>query len=84
MSEIASNFRINLDLLELVNFGTNYGLQRANETVTHCLNVTLRHFGPFRAKRLFEVIDTLVFFSANLAFQITSDTIVQRIDIRRF
>ena len=66
-------------------FGTNYGLKTANETVTRCLNVALRYFGPFPAKRLLEVIDTLVFFSANLAFQNTPDTIVvQRIGIRRF
>ena len=84
MSEIASNFRISLDLFELVTFGTNYGLQAANETVTRCPKVALRYFGPFPAKRLLEVIDTLVFFNANLAFQNTPDAMVQRICIRRF
>ena len=67
MSEIASNFRISLDLFELVTFGTNNGLH--NETVTRCSNVALRYFDPFPAKRLLEVIDTFVFFSANPAFQ---------------
>ena len=33
MSEIKSNFRINLDLFELATFGTNYGLQTVNETM---------------------------------------------------
>ena len=50
-------------MFELVTFGTNYGLQTANETVTRCPNVALQY--------LLEVIDTLVFFSANLAFQKT-------------
>ena len=49
----------------------------ANETVTRCPNVALRHFGPFPAKRFLEVIDTMVFFSANLAFQNTTDTDTQ-------
>ena len=69
MTEIASNFRISLDLFELVTFGTNYGLQTANETVTRCPNVTLWYFGQI---------------FTNLAFQYTPDTIVQRIGIRRF
>ena len=84
MSEIASNFGISLYLLELVTFAKNYAHQTANETVKRCPNVALRYFGPFPAKRLLEVIDTLVFLSPNLAFQNTSDTTVQRIGIRRF
>ena len=60
MSERTSNFRISLDLFELVTFGTNYGLQTANETVTRCPNVALRYFGPFPEKRLLEV--TLRYF----------------------
>ena len=83
MSEIASNFRISLDLFELVTFGTNYGLQTANETVTRCPNVALRYFGKFPTKRLIVLIDTLVFVSANLAFQNSPETIVQRIGVRR-
>ena len=79
---MALNFKISLDLFKLVNFGTNYGPQTANETVTRCPNVALRYFGQFPAKRLLEVIDTLVFLSAKLAFQNTPDTIVQRIGIR--
>ena len=75
MSEIASKFRISLDLFELVTCGMNYGLETANETVARCPNVALRSFGPFPAKSLLEVI---------LAFQNTPDTIVQRIGIRRF
>ena len=63
MSEIASNIRISLDLFELVTFGANCGLQTASETVTRCPNVALRYFGPFPAKRVLEVIDTLVFFN---------------------
>ena len=74
MSELASKFRICLDLFELVTFDTNFGLQTANETVSRCPNVALRYFGEFPVKRLLEVIDTLVFFSANLAFQNTPDT----------
>ena len=62
-------------MFELVTFGTNYILQTANETVSHYLNVALRYFGPFLAKRLLEVIDTLVFFNANLTFHNTRDTI---------
>ena len=77
--EIKSNFRISLDLFELATFGTNYGLQTVNETVTRCPKVALRYFVPLAAKRFLEVIDTLVFFSANLAFQNTPGTIVQRI-----
>ena len=84
LPEIASNFRICVDLLKLFTFGTSFGLQTANETVTCCPNVALRYFGQFLAKRLLEVIDTLVFFSANLDFQNTPDTIVQRIGNRRF
>ena len=74
MSEMASNFRISLDLFELVTVGINYGPQAANETLTLCPNVALPYFGLFPAKRLLELIDTLVFFSANLAFQNTPDT----------
>ena len=69
MSEIKSKFRISLDLFELATFGTNYGLQTVNETVTRCPKVALRYFVPLAAKRFLEVIDTLIFFSANLAFQ---------------
>ena len=76
MSKIALNFRISLDL---VTFGMNYGLQTANETDTRYPNVALRYFGTFSAKRWLEVIDTLELFSANLAFQNTPETIVQRI-----
>ena len=83
-SEIELNFNIILDLFELVTFDTNYGLQTANETVTRCPKVALWYFGQFPAKRLLEVIDTLVFFSANLAFQNTPETIAQRIGIRRY
>ena len=77
-----SNFRISLDLFELATFGTNYGLQMVNETVTRCPKVALRYFVPLAAKRFLEVIDTLVFFSAHLAFQNTQGTIVQQIGIR--
>ena len=84
MSEIKSNFRISLELFELATFDTNYGLQTVNETGTRCPKVALRCFVPLAAKPFLEVIDTLVFFSANLAFQNTPGTIVQRIGIRRF
>ena len=84
MSEIKSNFRISLDLFELATFGTNYGLQTVNETVTDCPKVTLRYFIPLAAKRFLEVIGPFVFFSANLAFQNTPGIIVQRIGIRIF
>ena len=50
--EIASNFKISLDLFELVTFGTNYDPQTVNETVTRYPNVALRYFGPLPAKRL--------------------------------
>ena len=46
MSEIKLNFRISLDLFELATFGTNYGLQTVNETVTRCPQVVLRYFVP--------------------------------------
>ena len=59
-------------------------LQTVNETVTICLKVALRYFVPLAAKRFLEVINTLAFFSNNLAFQNTSGTIVQRIGNRRF
>ena len=68
MSEIKLNFRISFDLLELATFGTNYGLQTVIETVTRCPKVALRYFVPLAAKRFLEMIDTLVFFSANLAY----------------
>ena len=84
MSERKSNFRISLDLFELATFGTNYGLQKVNETVTSCPKVAPRYFVSLAAKRFLEVIDTLVFFSASLAFQNTPSTIVQRIGIREF
>ena len=84
MLEIKSNFRISLDLFELANFGTNYGFQTVNETVTRCPKVVLRFYDPLAAKRFLEVIDILVFFSANLALQNTPGTIVKRIGIRRF
>ena len=32
--EMTSNFRISLDLIELVTFGTNYGLQTADKTIS--------------------------------------------------
>ena len=64
--KIKSNFRISLDLFELARFGTNYGLQTVNEIVTHCPKVALRYFLLLAVKRFLELIDTLVFFSANL------------------
>ena len=84
MSEIKSNFRTSLDFFELATFGVNYGLQTLNGTVTRYPKVALRYFIPMEAKRFLEVNDTVVFFSANLAFQNTSGTIVQSIGIRRF
>ena len=85
MSQIKSNFRISLDLFKLANFGTNDDLQTVNETVTRCPKVALRYFVPLVAKRFFEVIDTLVFFSAKSAFQNnTPGTMVKRIGISRF
>ena len=63
--EKTSNFRISLDLFELATFGTNYGPQTADKAITGCKRVTLRYFGPFPAKRHFEMIDTLAFFSEN-------------------
>ena len=84
MSKIKSNFRISLDLFELATFGTNYGLQTVNEIVTRCPKVPLWYFVPLAPKRFLEVINTFVFFSANLAFQNTAGIIVQAINIRRF
>ena len=80
-----SYFRISLDLFQLVTFGTNYGLQTVNE-IRHTLPEigSAGYFVPLAAKRFLELIDSLVFFSANLAFQNTLGTIVQRIGIRRF
>lgn len=68
MLEIASNFRINLDLFKNATFGGNYGLQTADEAVAGCPKVALRYFSLFKAKRFLEMVDTLVFFSANLTF----------------
>ena len=84
MLAMKSNFRISLDLFELATFGTNYGLQSLKETVTRCPKVALRYFDPLAAKRFLEVIDTLVLFGVNLAFQNKPGTILQRIGIRRF
>ena len=84
MSEIQSNFRISLNFFELATFGTNYGLQTVNETFAPCPKVALRYFVTLVPKRFLEVIDTLVFFSASLAFRNAPGTIVQRIGIRRF
>ena len=71
MPEIKSNFRISLDLFELATFGTNYGLQSVNETVTRWPKVALRYFVPLAAKRFLEVIATLVlFFGPNLLSKI--------------
>ena len=61
MSKIKSNFRISLDLFESATFGTNYGLQTVNETVTRCPKVALWYFVPLAAKHFLEVINTLVF-----------------------
>ena len=84
MSEIKLSFRISSDWFDLVTFGTNYILQTVNETVARCPKVALRYFVPLAAKRFSKVIDTLVFFGANLVFQTNPGTIVQRIGIRRF
>jgi hypothetical protein len=73
MSKVTSNFRVNSFFFELTTFGENYSLQTANEAITRCPQVALRYFGPFPAKGLLEMIDTLVFFSANLTLQNTQD-----------
>ena len=60
MSEIKSNFRISLEMFELATFGTNYGLQTANETFTRCPKVALRgYFVPLAAKRSLKMNDTI-------------------------
>ena len=69
-----------LDFFELATFGTNYGLQAVNETVTRCSKVVLQYFVPSAAKRFLEAIDTLVFFRAALAFQ---GPMIKRISIRK-
>ena len=84
MSEVIPHFSTNLDLFGLATFDMNYVLQTSNKTITRCPKVALRYFLPLAAKRFLEVIDTLVFFCANLAFQNTLGTIVLRIGIRRF
>ena len=70
MSETKSHFKISLDFFELATFGMNYGLQTVNETVTRCPKVALWYLVPLAAKRFLEIIDTLIFFSANLASKI--------------
>ena len=55
-------------MFELATLGANYGLQTVNEIITLCPKVALRCFVALTAKRFLVVIDTLVFFSANLAF----------------
>lgn len=84
MSELTSNFRIKSFLFELGTFGTNYGLQTADRVIVRCPKVALRHFGPFPAKRLLKMVDTWVFFRANLTLQNTPGAIVQRFGIWRF
>ena len=64
--KITSNFRISLDLFELVNFVMNYSLQMIDKTITGYTKVALRHFVPFPAKRHLEMIDTLVFLVRTL------------------
>ena len=75
MSEIKSNFRISLDLFELVFFVLNFGLETANKSVTRSPKMALRYFVPLAAKRFLELIDTLVFSSANLALQNITGTL---------
>ena len=60
MSDIKSNFRIRLDLIELATFHTNYGLQTVNESVTRCPKVVLRYFVPLAAKRFVIYFDATV------------------------
>ena len=60
MLEIATNFRISLDLFELATVGMNYGLQTAGKTITSCTKVTLLYFIPFQATRRLEMVDTLM------------------------
>ena len=83
MLEITSDFRIRLDLLELANFGMNHGLQTVDKATKGCTKVALQYFSPFPAKRSFEMIDTVVFFSENLTLQNASGAKVQRIENRR-
>ena len=66
MLEIKSNFRISIDLFELANFGTNYGLQTVTETVTRCPKVALRYFVPLAAKHFLEVIELWYFLVPTL------------------
>ena len=81
------------DLFELATFGTNYGSQTADKDITDCMKVALQYFSPFPAKRRFEMIDSLVFFSGNLVLQnapgakfkgLRPGAKVQRIETRRF
>ena len=77
--KITSNLRIGLDLFEMINFGTNYGLQTADKAITGSTKVAVRFFGPFLSKRSLELIDTLVFFSGNLILKNGSGTKAQRL-----
>ena len=70
MLEIKTNFRISLDSFEMATFGTNYGLQTANETITRCPKVALRYFVTLAVKRFLELIDTLVFLVPTLPSKI--------------
>ena len=65
MSAIISSFRINLDLFEFANFGTNYGLQTVHKT--RCSKVVLHYSVPLAANRFLEVIDTLGIFFCQLS-----------------
>ena len=87
MLEMASNLRISLDLFELaigLEFGTNYGLQLADKSITGWKKVALRYFGQFPAKRRLDMIDTLVFFIENLTLQNAPGKKVHLIEIRSF
>ena len=67
----------------MVAFSANNGLETAQKTIARCPQVVLWYFGPFPTKRLLEMFDACVSFSANLFLQNTPDRKVQRICIRR-
>ena len=71
MLEITSNFRISIDLFELVRI-------ISDKATAGYAGVALRYFGPF------EMMDTLVYFSENLTLQNAPGTKIQRIEIRKF
>lgn len=84
VSQWMLHFAIILFLFKSAPFGTNYGLETANTTISCCPKVTLRPIGPFPEKRLLNQLLFSKYLKYNMPMDFGSHCAVKMLRGTRF